>query len=77
MFERGDGLVWKQVDRILADAHFKFLQKLEFGIWLFGDDDRLMDSKEYGPVCTSLVATFPLLLERGVSVEARSVRETY
>jgi hypothetical protein len=66
-FEPGDCLAWKQVDRILADAHFK-LQRPDFGI--FDDDDNVsVDSEQGDLVCMSIAAAFPLLLERGVSVE--------
>jgi hypothetical protein len=72
IFEPGDCLVWTQFDRILADTHFEFLQTLEFSMDLYPDDDDERDSlddTEYSSVCTSIVAAFPLLAERGVSVE--------
>jgi hypothetical protein len=72
IFEPGDCLVWTQFDRILADTHFEFLQKLEFSMEIYPDDDDdrgSLDSIEYDSVCTSIVAAFPLLAERGVSVE--------
>jgi hypothetical protein len=72
IFEPGDCLVWTQFDRILADTHFEFLQKLEFSMAMYPDDDDdrdSLDSTEYSSVCTSIVAAFPLLAERGVSVE--------
>jgi hypothetical protein len=76
-FKQVDSLSWKQIDRLLADAHFKFLQKLEFRLWFLSDIDTGydgLDSKQTGDlVCTSIVAAFPLLAERGVSVEARPV----
>jgi hypothetical protein len=69
----GDCLVWTQFDRILAaDTHFEFLQKLEFSMDIYPDDDddrESVDSTEYDWVCTGIVAAFPLLAERGVSVE--------
>jgi hypothetical protein len=73
MFEPVNCLPWKQVDRILADAQFQFLQKLVFNINNFdnGDDDL----GDYRPAdfwaCTSIKAAFPLIMERGVSVEVR------
>jgi hypothetical protein len=73
IFGPGDCLVWTQFDRILADTHFEFLQKLEFSMAMCPDDDDdsdSLDSTEYSSVCTSIVAAFPLLAERGVSVEA-------
>jgi hypothetical protein len=77
-FEQVDCLSWQQIDRILAGAHFKFLQKLEFHLWFLSDIDTGydgLDSKQVGDlVCMSIVAAFPLLAERGVSVEARPVR---
>jgi hypothetical protein len=76
-FEQVDCLSWKEIDRILADAHFQFLQKLEFHLWFLSDIDSghdRLDSKQVGElVCTSIVAAFPLLAERGVSVEALPV----
>jgi hypothetical protein len=66
-------LAWKQLDRNLADTHFKFLQKLEFSIEILpGDNDAhdSLDSTQYSSVCTSIVAAFPLLAERGVSMSA-------
>jgi hypothetical protein len=77
-FQPGDCSAWKQVDRILADTHFQFLQKLVFNIVVFNIIDVHVDEEEsfYDPldsdlVCTRIVAAFPLLVERGVSVEAR------
>ncbi|KAF8495360.1 hypothetical protein JB92DRAFT_3146955 [Gautieria morchelliformis] len=83
-FEQEDCLAWKPVDRILADAQFRFLQKLYFMISLAPEDDgvysldsemsldRLCDSLDrLGDfVSMSVVSAFPLLVERGVSVEA-------
>jgi hypothetical protein len=72
IFEPGDCLVWAQFDRILADTHFEFLQKLEFSMAMYPDDDEdsdSLDSPEFSSVCTRIVAAFPLLAARGVSVE--------
>jgi hypothetical protein len=63
IFEPGDCLVWMQFDRILADMHFEFLQKLEFSMAMYPDDDEdsdSLDSPELSSVCTSIVAAFLL-----------------
>jgi hypothetical protein len=77
-FDEGECVVaWGQVDRILAGAHFKFLQKLEFSIWMFDDEEEAdyesLDSEVCDSVCTRIVEAFPLLVGRGVSVEAQPV----
>ncbi|KAF8509697.1 hypothetical protein JB92DRAFT_3119675 [Gautieria morchelliformis] len=66
--------VWQQVDRILAGAQFEFLQKLDFAIWVSDEDMNIeKDSAVVNRICMSTVSAFPLLVERGVSVEARQM----
>jgi hypothetical protein len=75
-FKQGECVAWGQVDRILTGGHFKFLQKLDFSIWMFHDEEEdyeSLDSEECDLVCTSIVEAFPLLVGRGVSVEAQPV----
>jgi hypothetical protein len=74
-FEPGDCLAWTQLDRVLADTHFKFLEKLEFSTGIDRDDDNAYDlpsDPPYRSACTSMVAAFPLLVGRGISVEAHT-----
>jgi hypothetical protein len=74
-FEPGDCLAWTQLDRVLADTHFKFLEKLEFSTGITRDDDNayhLPRDPQYRSACARMVAGFPLLVERGISVQAHT-----
>jgi hypothetical protein len=70
-FQHEASVAWKQVDRILAEDHFKLLQKLHIKITALDNGLGLLHSKLSDCLCMSLIAAFPLLSERGVSVEAR------
>jgi hypothetical protein len=75
-FDPGDCLAWSQVDRILADGHFKFLRQLNFNIAVSNNDDdsdndyiHWLGFDRCGPVAKSIVVSFPLLVELGVELE--------
>lgn len=59
-----DWSAWKEVDCTLASAHFECLRKMNILVWVHGDQ-YLYKS------CEILVRCFPLLTEKGVSVDVR------